>query len=375
MNRIILCSLLLLPFFILKAQEKARHSLIPEAMFEAEALNIIAEKCHVFPDSMQFAFAMIHGDSVSFYGIQQLQGSLQKINNQQSVFGIGSISKVFTSTLLTQAVAENKLKLMDPIDQYLPYSLRKDQQIPFKYLSNHTSGLPRLSPELMRMAIFNLDNPYAGYDRDKLKSYLEKKLKLKALPGEVYEYSNMGAGILGYMMEQIYDQSYETLIQEKICDRLDLKQTSTDLRALSNPFIIGRNAKGEQASTWEFDALKGAGAIFSTVEDLSKFGQAQWDSTYVAWKLMQEPTFTVSEHMSVGLGWIILNPGTDEEWLFHNGATGGYSSCMILDLKKQQGMIILSNVGAFHEKAANIDALCIDLIRWSQQNRGASKQD
>lgn len=349
------------------SQDIAVSKLKVKDEFDQSIIDQIVQKTSEFADSTSLSICIIKEGKANFYGVQRLEGELRTVDNQDDVFSIGSISKVFTSTLLAKSVVDKELDLMDPLDQFLPFELKKNIKIPLKYLSNHTSGLPRLSPELMRMAIFNLDNPYSTYDNEKLEDYLKKKMKIKELPGEVYEYSNMGAGILGYTMEKIYNQSYEKLLQEKICKPLNMSNTSTNLDGLTNTFISGRTPTGTKAQTWEFNALKGAGAIFSTTSDLSKFAITQMDDTNEVFQLMQKKTFDISEVMSIGLGWIILSNENGNDWIFHNGATIGYSSCMVLDTKKKEGVIVLSNIGAFHTNAANIDGLCFDIMRIIQK--------
>ena len=108
--------------------------------------------------------------------------------------------------------------------------------------------------------------------------------------------------------------------------------------------------------------LAGAGAILSTVEDLSKFALAQFDKENNELILTQEPTFKVNDNMQIGLGWHILKGETGRELIWHNGGTGGYTSSMGLDIENKNGIIILSNVSAFNEKMGNIDQLLFELI-------------
>lgn len=100
----------------------------------------------------------------------------------------------------------------------------------------------------------------------------------------------------------------------------------------------------------------------SNTEDLSKFALAQFDKNNTKLILTQKPTFKVNENMSVGLGWHILKTENEGELIWHNGGTGGYTSSMALDIDKQNGVIILSNVSAYHKKMTNIDKLCFELI-------------
>ncbi|QNK62147.1 beta-lactamase family protein [Pedobacter sp. PAMC26386] len=157
-------------------------------------------------------------------------GSTQKKNGElpdaNTIFEIGSISKTFTAQLLAYYVNERKISLMDPITKYLPDSLAANpelQKIKIVNLSNHTSGLVRLSDNIINK---NLDavNPYRNYTRQLLFSHL-KTCKLASVPGELYSCSNMGTGLLGVILERISSKIYEELVKEIIADPLKMKST------------------------------------------------------------------------------------------------------------------------------------------------------
>jgi hypothetical protein len=67
--------------------------------------------------------------------------------------------------------------------------------------------------------------------------------------------------------------------------------------------------------------------------------------------------------MKIALGWHIIKTEKEFNWVWHNGGTGGYSSSMVLDAGKKNGVIILSNVSAFNTKMKNIDNLCFELMK------------
>jgi len=109
--------------------------------------------------------------------------------------------------------------------------------------------------------------------------------------------------------------------------------------------------------------LAGAGAIFSTVEDLSQFAISQFEYKNKELELTKEKTFELNENTDIGLGWHILKNKSDNLWYWHNGGTGGYSSSMAIDVKTKNGIIILSNVSAFNPNMGNIDKLCFELMK------------
>jgi CubicO group peptidase (beta-lactamase class C family) len=322
--------------------------------------KIIFEKARVFPDNTQLSIALIKNGKPVFYGIRINDDSLQSVDNHLNIFEIGSISKVFTSTLLAQLAVGNKVKLDDPINGYLDMLLKDNIQITFRQLSNHTSGLPRLP---LNMIITDPLNPYKDYNEANLRQYLSDKMKLLANPGEKYEYSNLGAGLLGYLIGKIEKTSYENLLQKRILNKYGMNSTTTKRQLVVDRLVEGLDLKGTETPNWDFSVLVGCGGLLSCTDDLARFVHAQFDDSNKELALTRTKTFNINKNMNMALGWHIINADTGAEWIFHNGGTGGYTSSMAMDMKKKTGVIILSNVSAFHKNMGNIDALCFELLK------------
>jgi len=333
---------------------------IKNGLITKEQSEIIFESTNIFPNNTQVSIAIIKDGKVSYFGINKGSDTISTIDNQKSVFEIGSISKVFTSTLLANFVIEGKVKLNDNINSYLKTPLNNNTKISFTDLANHTSGLPRL-PTNLDLTKVNLENPYKEYKEGELKEYLTKYLELSN-KGE-NQYSNLGAGLLSYTLSKIENVTYESLLQNKIFSKYNMQNSTADITKIKGNLVRGLNNEGIEVPNWEFSVLAGAGAIFSTVQDLSQFAISQFDYSNKELKLTRVKTFELNKNMDIGLGWHILKSQSKNLWYWHNGGTGGYSSSMVIDEKSKNGIIILSNVSAFNPNMGNIDKLCFELMK------------
>ena len=325
--------------------------------------ELIFDNTKSFPNNTQLSLALIKNGEIEFIGIGKINDTIKLIENYKDVFEIGSMTKVFTATLLSNFINDQKLKLDDNIQDYLDFKINAENDITFKELANHTSGLPRDPSNLFNQITgFDESNPLNHYNKEKLKDYLTKDVELNQEPETKYEYSNLGSGILGFELASISKTSYESLLQEKIFTKYKMESSTSQRKNIQSELVKGLKPNGKIAPNWDFDVLAGAGAILSTVEDLSKFALAQFDKENNELTLTQKPTFRVDDNMQIGLGWHILNMENGRELIWHNGGTAGYTSSMGLDIENKNGIIILSNVSAYNEKMGNIDQLLFDLI-------------
>ena len=333
---------------------------IKNSLTTKDQSEIIFENTKVFPNNTQLSIAIIKDGLVSYFGINKENDTISTIDNQKSIFEIGSISKVFTSTLLANFVIDGKVKLNDNINDYLKDPIKNSTEISFIDLANHTSGLPRL-PSNLDLTNVDPENPYKEYKEKELEDYVTNQLELSN-KGE-NQYSNLGAGLLGYTLSKIENDTYESLLQNKIFSKYDMQNSTTDITTIKGNLVKGLNNEGIEVPNWDLAVLAGAGAIFSTVEDLSQFAISQFEYKNKELELTRVKTFELNKNMDIGLGWHILKNKSDNLWYWHNGGTGGYSSSMVIEEKSKNGIIILSNVSAFNPNMGNIDKLCFELMK------------
>ncbi len=265
-----------------------------------------------------------------------------------TLFEIGSITKVFTSLLLADMIVRGEVKPDDPVSQYLPGDAqtpsRNGKPITLLNLSMQNSGLPRV-PDNLHPA--DGANPYADYDAAKLLAFLAS-YKLTRDPGEKYEYSNVGVGLLGFALARRAHMSYEQLVKERIFEPLHMDRSTISLSNESRKYLApGHDAALQPVKNWDLDALAGAGAVRSSANDMLKFLAANLELIDTPLRPAMERMRTVRNetgmpHVEIAMGWHIFSElPPDIYW--HNGGTGGYRSFAGMDVVGRKAVVVLCN--------------------------------
>lgn len=264
-----------------------------------------------------------------------------------TLFEIGSITKVFTTLLLADMANKGELRLDDPVQKFMPAGVtvptRNGKSITLADLASHMSSLPRLPDN---MAPADNADPYADYTVEQLHEFLSSH-QLAHDIGTHHEYSNVGFGLLGHVLARRAGIGYDQLIQDRIATPLGMDSTAIALSpALSARLAHGHELGLEPTANWNLPTLAGAGALRSTVRDLITFIEAAFDRTSplaAAFDLTLGTRRPLgADTMEIGLGWMIEKTG-GEEMVWHNGGTGGYCSFLGFLPKSRQGVVVLAN--------------------------------
>jgi CubicO group peptidase (beta-lactamase class C family) len=265
-----------------------------------------------------------------------------------TLFEIGSITKVFTSLVLADMIEHKEVQGSDPVQKYLPVGskvpTRNGKQITLLDLSMQVSGLPSMPTNF---APKDPSNPYVDYDGKKLLEFLATA-ELDSDPGEKYAYSNVGVGLLGFALASRAGMSYEAMVKKRVLDPLGMNDTSITLSAAEkNRFFIGNDAGLTPVPAWDLDALAGCGALRSTANDLLKFLAAAMGLKDTPLKpafhrMLAADKPTGVPDLNIAMGWHIWRKyGSQIVW--HNGGTAGFRTFIGFDPATKRGAIVLVN--------------------------------
>lgn len=265
-----------------------------------------------------------------------------------SVFEIGSISKVFTATVLAELVQEGKVSLDDPVQKYLPGSVhmptRNGKQITLGNLSEQNSGLPRM-PTNFHPA--NPANPYADYSVQQMYDFLSG-YELTRDPGAEFEYSNLAVGLLGHTLSLATHMTYEEMEHQRVWAPLGMEHTAITFTPwMKQHLALGHDEEGKVVPNWDLPTLAGAGAIRSTTVDMLKFAAANLHPERGALERamafahrVRAPVHAPTNY--IGLNWIVQYAGADTI-VWHNGGTGGYRTFLGLEPSHKRAVVIMTN--------------------------------
>ena len=299
-----------------------------------------------------------HGSRV--YSAGKLDNGTDRAVDGDTVFEIGSVTKTFTALLLLDMAQRGEVKLDDPVAKYLPEAVKVPahggKEITLFNLAAQDSGLP-----------FDPDN-YAGADwGERFSSYTVPKMyeflasyQLGQDPGEKYQYSNIGMGLLGHVMARRAEKDFGSLVLERICKPLRMESTGITLTPeMKARLAMGHDEAGKPEDHYEMPAIAAAGAMRSTANDLLRFAAAQVGliSSPLS-RLMEQSHAILHDHAKVrdqfegrtALPWFdegVWNPpGSD--LLGHAGGRCGSNSFVGFDLKQRVGVVVLTNQSRIH---------------------------
>ncbi len=261
----------------------------------------------------------------------------------EHVLELASITKQFTGVAILMLMEQGKLNLQDPLSKYLE-EYPKGDQITIHHLLNHTSGIKSYTdvPSFMELARKDM-TPIEIINKF-------KDLPMEFEPGERYAYNNSAYILLGYIIEQTSEMSYEDFIQKNIFDKLGMKNSYYGSRSR----IIPNRASGYQPSGESYknaDYLSmtipyAAGSLMSTVDDMFLWNKAIHYNTLISEKSKQlaftNYTLNNGEKINYGYGWAI-----DElagiSTIEHTGGIFGFTTSGIYIPEKNIYSIVLTN--------------------------------
>ncbi len=327
----------------------------------AESIQTLLDDKFADSDSgMVVAIVDEHGSRVFSAGA--LDNGTDRTVDADTIFELGSVTKVFTSLLLVDAVTRGEMQLDDPVAKYLPDHVKmpsfEGQEVTLEHLAAQESGLP-FHPDRMQRTLSarpTIDELKAlkaasdAYTVDDLHQFLSKH-QLTSKPGAGFQYSNAGMALLGHAMERRTGKDYESLVIERICRPLGMDSTRIKLPPeMKARLARGHWSDGTQSEHVNFQAMASAGALTSTANDLVKFLSASLGFAPSRLTPLMKQTHVIRHTDSPRFGttampWFdqgVYNPpGT--QILAHGGGGLGNLAFLGLDTKRRRGVAILTN--------------------------------
>lgn len=310
------------------------------------------------------------------FGRQRLGDSLPP--NADTVFEIGSISKVFTGILLAKLVESGELEIDDRVVELLPagWSLSDAaQDVTLRHLTTHTSGFPRLPAnligitEVVRMQFGG--DPYRSYSEEEFREAIAT-VELEFEPGSDDSYSNFAVGLLGFVLSTQQGTDYETGLINEICEPLGMNRTVITSSKWHDEHLasgyrgairMGPGMVAMGSSEWQLpNHLAGAGAIRSTGSDILRFLKVNMGLIETpidtAIQRSHQELFERRVHRAIGMNWQRSFESTiTQNIIWHNGGTGGYRSYLGFTEDRQFGVFVLSNT------SGDVDDLAEEILK------------
>ncbi len=310
---------------------------------------ISANKFYKFNGS---ALIAQHGEILleKSYGLKDF--SKKVLNDSNTIFQIGSVTKQFTAAVILKLQEEGKLSVQDKLSKYFP-EFKYADEITLENLLTHTSG------------IYNYTNDIDDNDSAIVCNPIKKQLVLDMVfkkgldfkPGTKFSYDNSGYYLLGLIIEKVTGKSYEQNVRDIIFTPLQMTHSLFDFKDSKDTNIaIGYKILNDSqhliAQRWDSTVTYAAGAIFSTTGDMYKWIKAIANKEILSsdsWKAALSPHL---EHY--GYGWFI-DSLYGNKTISHGGGLPGFMAYLCYFPDKDATIILLNNEGWYGEGLTNIN--------------------
>jgi CubicO group peptidase (beta-lactamase class C family) len=306
-----------------------------------------------FVDAEQFTGSVLvaRADAVIFkksYGFANLEWNIP--NAPDTKFRLGSITKEFTAAAILLLEERGKLKLQDPLKQYLPDIPEAWNSITLHQLLTHTSGITEI------VALPGFETIQLSPTTPEKTLALLRDRPLDFAPGEKFSYSNSGYIVLGAVIEKASGQSYEQFLRENIFTPLGMNDSGYDW----NASIITHRASGyapganglSNAGFVNMSIPFAAGGLYSTVEDLLRWKRAMFSNTLLFAESVRK--MTTPEKFDYGMG-LMMMTSRGRPVIQHGGAIDGFKAFLVY--YPQDGVIVVALANSESSKPTVIAAL------------------
>lgn len=271
-----------------------------------------------------------------------------------SLFHWASVTKPFVATAIMQLVEQDKIDLVAPVVQYLPYFTVDDPQssrITIGQMVTHTSGMPDVTN-------YQWDEPV--YDDGALERYVRSlsAKKLIAAPGEKRRYSNMAFEVLGDVIAKVSGMTFEDYVNQQILVPLGMTKSTllrkqADETLLTSPHTVVRK-EGQKICVvrkhWPYNRMHApSSTMISNVHDMARWAIANLNRGQIDGnRILQASSYDTlwqprsEKFPGIGLSWF-LSKHNGFRTVSHGGGDRGFSSNFVMVPERNLAVLMVSN--------------------------------
>lgn len=336
--------------------------------------------------------ALVQNGKVEYYAFGQISREVGAPPDENTLFEIGALTEVFTTTLMTKLAMEGDFDLSKPIREFLPEDtdaplfqpqkcvelvlptsaggapqrilsctpdpLSDEISVALCDLATHSSGLPNSGIGLYDWhpigLAYRLTGPRPGFDRAAFFRKLAE-CPLKTMPGSEYRFSNMGIALIGHLLSEARGEPFDVLLEKELLQPLGLNDTRFQMTtAQQNHFAPGFSDKGKPVDHWNFEGMSPAAGLKSSAHDLAAFVVANLRNDNSRWAAVMEQAQQaridvffpgLTRPTQAGYGWLIstLSPESNQPVVWMYGGTEGFRAFIGFIKEHGLGIVLLSN--------------------------------
>jgi len=324
---------------------------LPVLLFsQKESLQKEIKKIFLYDTEIDFEktpvsiIGVIDRDSTFFLNLEDNNNPSN--GNKNSIFEIGSITKVFTATLAAILAEEDILDWTEPINSFLPseYQNPKLEELTIWDLVNHHGSFPRI-PEQFGRHQEKIQDPYNHYTAENLLQYYRDYIPKN--PNNKFQYSHTGYALLELVLEFAANNSFEDLLNRHIFSPLKMKNSFIEFPK-NKTIFPGLSISHRKPEPWHFSSFAGSEGMKSSANDLSIFLKSLMGDhnsfSEIAEKYLQvEAPTNYNKQIFIANGWHLIKQNKRYNIFTHTGKTSGHNAFIAFIPETKTGVIILSN--------------------------------
>jgi D-alanyl-D-alanine-carboxypeptidase/D-alanyl-D-alanine-endopeptidase len=321
-----------------------------------EQATVLGTELFAKSSSTGMVLVVVHDHDVYIHGFGETAPGSGFAPSANSILRLCSLSKIFTTDLLTKLVADHTVRLDDPLQLFAPAHVtvpsRPAHPITLLGLATHTSGLPR------EVARAPKDTPHFTFPGYAFRWHWLPTQHLKTVPGTAALYSNIGFDFLGDALQSAIHKPYAKLLAERTTTPLGMKETGfTPTPKQCSRLLIGFHDEGPCTDTQ--NSVSSAG-VYSTAADMALWlryllGTSTPAQDPAAQAIYIQPETLISqsglEHAGdltgIGLGWMHLLPTDSPSHIIEKtGGGAGFTTYIALNHATNTALFVAFTDGA-----------------------------